>query len=128
VRRVLGAPGMVRLLGVAACYIVVLQAVLTYTVASARAAGLSSFAANATFFAVNVTAVVARLVWGKIADLGGGGRRVRTLVELGIVAALGAVLFTLALHVGATLVVPAAVLFGFGAFGWNAIVYVSAGE
>jgi hypothetical protein len=30
--------------------------------------------------------------------------------------------------VGAALVVPAAVLFGFGAFGWNAIVYVSAGE
>jgi hypothetical protein len=38
------------------------------------------------------------------------------------------VLFTFALHVGAALVIPAAVLFGFGAFGWNAIVYVSAGE
>jgi len=32
------------------------------------------------------------------------------------------------LHVGAALVVPAAVLFGFGALGWNALVYVSAGE
>jgi MFS family permease len=127
-RRILGAPGMLRLLGVAACYIVVLQAVLTYVVDSAHAAGLSSFAASATFFAVNVTAVVARLVWGKVADLGEGSRRARTLVDLGLVAAVGAVLFTFALHVGAALVVPAAVLFGFGAFGWNAIVYVSAGE
>jgi hypothetical protein len=30
--------------------------------------------------------------------------------------------------VGAVVAVGAAILFGFGAFGWNAIVYVSAGE
>ena len=33
-----------------------------------------------------------------------------------------------ALHEGAQLAVPAAVVFGFGALGWNALVYVSAGE
>ena len=106
---------MLRLLVVAALYIVVLQAILSYIVPAARAAGLSAFWAGFTFFAVNVTAMIARLVWGRVADRQGGSRRVRTLVETGIVAAIGGLVFTLALHAGAGLVVPAAVLFGFGA-------------
>jgi MFS family permease len=89
---------------------------------------LSAFWAGFTFFAVNVTAMVARLVWGRVADRQDGSRRVRTLVETGVVGAIGGLVFTLALHAGAALVVPAAVLFGFGALGWNALVYVSAGE
>ena len=76
---------MARLLLVGALYIVVLQAILSYMVPSARAAGLSAFWAGFTFFAVNVTAMVARLVWGKVADRQGGSRRVRTLVETGVV-------------------------------------------
>ena len=52
----------------------------------------------------------------------------RTLVEAGLVAAAGASLFTLALHGGAAAVIPAMILFAFGALGWNALVYVSAGE
>jgi MFS family permease len=127
-RSVLGAPGMLRLLLVAALYIVVLQAILSYTVPAARAAGLSAFWAGFTYFAVNVTAMVARLVWGRLADRQDGSRRVRTLVETGIVGAIGGLVFTLALHAGAALVVPAAILFGFGALGWNALVYVTAGE
>jgi MFS family permease len=127
-RSILMASGMLRLLLVAALYIVVLQAILSYTVPAARAAGLSVFWAGFTYFAVNVTAMVARLVWGRVADRKGGSRRVRTLVETGIVGAVGGLVFTLALHAGAGLVVPAAVLFGFGALGWNALVYVSAGE
>jgi len=127
-RSILGAPGMQRLLLVAALYIVVLQAILSYIVPAARAAGLSAFWAGFTFFAVNVTAMVARLVWGRVADRKEGSRRVRTLVETGVVAAVGGLMFTLALHAGAGLVVPAAILFGFGALGWNALVYVSAGE
>jgi MFS family permease len=119
---------MLRLFVVAALYIVVLQAILSYTVPSARDAGLSSFWASFTYFAVNVTAMVARLVWGKVADRHGGRRRVRTLVETGIVGAVGGLLFALALHAGAGLVIPAAVLFGFGALGWNALLYVVAGE
>ena len=63
-----------------------------------------------------------------LADLGGGTRRAQTLFEVGVVAAVGAVAFTFALHAGAAAVIPAAVLFGFGALGWNALVYVSAGE
>ncbi len=122
------APGMQRLFVVAACYIVVLQAVLSFTVPAARAAGLTAFAAGCTYFALNVTAMVARVAWGHVADRGRGTRRTRTLVEAGAVAAAGALLFALALHGGAAVVVPAAVLFGFGALGWNALVYVSAGE
>jgi hypothetical protein len=36
--------------------------------------------------------------------------------------------FALALHAGPVAVVLAAVVFGLGALGWNALVYVSAGE
>lgn len=127
-RSVMAAPGMQRLLVVAALYIVVLQAVLVYTVPAARAAGLSALAAGATFFAIQATAGVARVVWGRIADGGGGARRARTLAEAGVVAAAGALLFTVALHAGAAVALPAAVIFGFGALGWNGLVYVSAGE
>ena len=127
-RRIVRAPGMGRLLLVASLYIVVLQSVLVYSVPAVRAAGFSSFAASATFFAINVTAMAARLVWGRVADRAEGTRRSRTLVEIGLVASVGGVLFALALHAGAVAVVAAAILFGFGALGWNAIVYVSAGE
>lgn len=127
-RTIVRVPGMLRLLLVAALYIVVLQGLLVYSVPAIHAAGLSSFSASATFFAINVAAIVARLGWGRIADREGGTRRSRTLVETGLVAAVGGVLFALALHAGALAVVVTAVLFGFGAMGWNAIVYVSAGE
>jgi MFS family permease len=128
VGRILRLPGMRRLLLVATFYIVVLQSVLAYAVPSARDAGLSAFAAGAAFFVLQVTAGVARIVWGRVADAGGGSRRVRTLVEAGWVAAAGAALFAVALHAGAAAVIPAVVVFAFGALGWNALVYVSAGE
>ena len=127
-RSIVRTPGMPRLLAVAAFYIVVLQAVLSFTVPASRAAGLTAFAASVAYFAVNVSAMVSRIVWGRVADRGGGTRRGRTLVEVGIVAAIGALLFTLALHLGAVVAVPAVILFGFGALGWNGLVYVSAGE
>jgi MFS family permease len=127
-RSILRAPGMLRLLLVAAFYVVVLQAILSYMVPAIRDAGLSSFWAGFTYFAVNVTAMASRIVWGRIADRESGSRRARTLVETGIVAAIGGLLFMLALHGGAALVVPTAILFGFGALGWNGLLYVSAGE
>ena len=52
----------------------------------------------------------------------------RTLVETGVVGAVGGLVFALALHAGPGLAIPAAVLFGFGALGWNALLYVLAGE
>jgi MFS family permease len=128
VHRLVRAPGMLRLLLVAAFYIVVLQSVLAYTVPSVRDSGYSSLVAGATFFVLNVTAGVARIAWGRVADRHDGGRRARTLVEAGAVGALGAVLFTVALHVGTAAVIAAMVVLAFGALGWNALVYVSAGE
>jgi MFS family permease len=127
-RTILEAPGVRRLLLVAACYIVVLQALLTYAVPSIRESGHSELTAAIAYLGINVAAMVARIAWGTIADRAGGSRRVRTLVEVGLVAAAGAVAFLLALHGGAPLVVGAAVLFGLGALGWNALVYLSAGE
>ena len=90
--------------------------------------GFSALVAGASFFALNATAAVARIVWGRIADLEAGSRRVRTLVEAGLVGAVGGVVFTLALHGGPAALVVAMILFAFGALGWNALVYVSAGE
>jgi sugar phosphate permease len=127
-RRILELPGMWRLLACAAFFIVVLQAVLVFSVPAARDAGLSRFAAGAMFFVLQITAAVARVVWGRVADLDEGGRRARTLVEAGWVAAIGGVLFTLALHVGPAAVIPAAIVFAFGGLGWNALIYVRAGE
>lgn len=128
VHRLFRAPGMQRLLVVAAFYIVVLQSVLAYTVPSVRDAGYSALVAGATFLVLNVTAGVARVVWGRVADAGGGARRVRTLVEAGLTGVLGALLFAGALHLGTAAVILAMVVFAFGALGWNALVYVSAGE
>ena len=122
------APGMQRLLLVTCFYIVVLQSVLAYTVPAVRAAGFSAFAASFTYVAVNVTAMISRLAWGRIADRQLGTRRVQSLVEVGALSMVGAVLFALALHMGVAAVVIAAVVFGFGALGWNALVYAAAGE
>jgi MFS family permease len=127
-RSIVRAQGMTRLLVVAAFYIVVLQAVLAFTVPAVRSAGLSALVASTAYLAINVTAMVARLVWGKVADRQEGSRRARTLFEVGLVAAAGALVFTFALHAGPVAVIAAAVVFGFGALGWNGIVYVSAGE
>jgi MFS family permease len=128
VRRILALPGMWRLLACAALLILVLQAVLVFAVPASEAAGLSRFAAGAVFFAIQIAAGVARIAWGRLADSGGGGRRVRTLIEASWTAAAGGVLFALALHAGPAAVIPAVILFAFGALGWNALVYVQAGE
>jgi predicted MFS family arabinose efflux permease len=125
---ILRAPGVVTLLGVAACYIVVLQALLAFLVPAVREAGHSELTALVAYFGVNLAAMVARIAWGSVADRGGGSRRVRTLVEVGVLASVGALVFGVALHAGAVAVVLATVVFGLGALGWNALVYVSAGE
>jgi MFS family permease len=126
--RLVRAPGMLRLLAVATCYVIVLQSVLVFTVPSLREAGFSALVAGATFFVLNVTAGVARIFWGRVADAGGGSRRIRTLAETGGLAAVGAAAFALALHGGTAAVVVAIVVFAFGGLGWNALVYVVAGE
>ena len=122
------APGMRRLLVTAALYAMVLQAVLSFSVPAVRAAGFSALVAAVSYFALAATAMTARVVWGVVADRQEGTRRVRTLVEAGLVAAVGALLFAVALHAGPVAIVCGSIVCGFGALGWNALVYVSAGE
>jgi len=122
------APGMRRLLVTAALYAMVLQAVLSFSVPAVRAAGFSALVAAVSYFALAATAMTARVVWGAVADRQEGTRRVRTLVEAGLVAAVGALLFAVALHAGPVAIVCGSVVCGVGALGWNALVYVSAGE
>ena len=128
VRTILRTPGVRTLLAVAACYITVLSALVAYLVPAVRESGHSELTASIAFFAVNIAAMAARIAWGWVADRGGGTRRVRALVEVGVLAAAGGVTFALALHLGPVAVVLASVVFGLGALGWNALVYVSAGE
>ena len=128
VRTILRTPGVRTLLAVAACYITVLSALVAYLVPAVRESGHSELTASIAFFAVNIAAMAARIAWGWVADRGGGTRRVRALVEVGVLAAAGGVVFAFALHLGPVAVVLASVVFGLGALGWNALVYVSAGE
>ena len=128
VARILRSPGIIRLLLVALFYTVVLQSALSYLVPSLRDQGLTTFWASAAFFAMQLSAAVSRVMWGRIADRHGGGRRIRTLAEVGWASAVGGVVFALLLGTGIGGVIIGTILFGLGALGWNALVYVSAGE
>jgi dipeptide/tripeptide permease len=77
---------------------------------------------------VFVISAVSTPLLGAVADRQAGTRRVRTLVEVGLVAAVGALLFAVALHAGPVAIVCGSIVCGFGALGWNALVYVSAAE
>ena len=63
-----------------------------------------------------------------MADRDGGTRRVRTLAEIGMLAAAAGLVTPLALHAGVVAAVVITVALGFGCFGWNGVLYVTAGE
>jgi MFS family permease len=128
VRGIWSGPGLGRLLVVALAYLFVLQTVLSYSVPAMRGAGFSTLDAGIGYFAVNVAAIASRLAWGWVADRDDGNRRERTLVELGLLAGVGAVLFGLALHGSLVVVLPMLMFYAFAAVGWNALVYALAGE
>ena len=124
----LTAPGMRPLLVVGLLYVFSLAATLTYIVPAARYAGLGRAQAGALFVVVNLAAAASRLVWGRIADRSGGTRRARTIGECGLVAAVAALALPVALHAGLAAAIAATAVMGFGAFGWNGVLYVTAGE
>jgi MFS family permease len=124
----LTAPGMRPLLVVALLYVFALAATLTYIVPAARDAGLGRAEAGALFVVVNLAAGASRLFWGRIADRGGGTRRARTIAECGLVAACSALMLPLALGSGVAGAIVVTAAMGFGAFGWNGVLYVAAGE
>ena len=124
----LTARGMRPLLVVGLLYVYALGASLTYIVAAARDDGLGKAEAGALFVVLNLSAAASRLVWGRMADRGGGTRRVRTLIECGMLAAVAGLAMAPLLHVGLLVAVPVTVALGFGCFGWNGVLYVTAGE
>jgi MFS family permease len=124
----LTAPGMRPLLVVGLCYVYALGAALTYIVPAARADGLGRGQAGALFVILNLSAAASRLAWGRMADRAGGTRRARTLIECGALAAAAGVLMPVALHLGLATAVLVTVALAFGCFGWNGVLYVTAGE
>jgi MFS family permease len=124
----LTAPGMRSLLVVGLLYVYALSAALTYIVPAARDDGIGRTAAGALFVILNLAAAASRLVWGRMADRAGGTRRVRTLTECGALAAVAGLAMPVALHLGLVPAVLVTVALAFGCFGWNGVLYVTAGE
>ncbi|MDX6523309.1 MAG: hypothetical protein QOI17_822 [Gaiellales bacterium] len=123
----LTAPGMRPLLVVGLLYVYALAAALTYIVPAARDDGLGRAQAGALFVILNLAAAASRLVWGRMADRAGGTRRVRTLTECGVLAAVAGLAMPVALHLGLAPAVLVTVALAFGCFGLNGVLYVTAG-
>ena len=128
VAAVLRIPGFKPLLAVGLLYVLALGAILAHYVGALRDAGLSHADAAAGFAALNVTAAVSRIVWGRVADGGGGTRRARTLTEIGILTVAATCVMPLVLAVVPTAALGFGVVVAFGAFGMNGVLYLLAGE
>jgi len=128
VAAVLRIPGFKPLLAVGLLYVFALGAILAHYVGALRDAGLSHAEAAAGFAALNVTAAVSRIVWGRVADGGGGTRRARTLTEIGILTVAATCVMPLVLAVVPTAALGFGVVVAFGAFGMNGVLYLLAGE
>ncbi len=126
--QVLREPGMGMLLVVAVCYIVALVAVLTFAVPALDDGGGSRGEGSVLFALVSISAMAARVAWGRLADAGGGRRRVATLRDVGILACATAVLTWLVWPEGTAVRIVALVLLSFGALGFNGVLYLLAGE
>ena len=125
---VLREPGMGMLLLVAVCYIMALVAVLTFSVPALRDGGGSRGEGSVLFAFVSISAMAARIAWGRLADAGGGRRRVATLRDVGILACAAALLTWVVWPEGTAVRIVALVLLSFGALGFNGVLYLIAGE
>jgi MFS family permease len=111
-----------------ALYVTALGGVLTFTVDALHVAGFSERAAGLLFGVVNLGAACARITWGVVADRHGGTRRVATLSRIGLLGAGAALAFPLAISHGVPAAIAACLVLAFGTLGFNAVVYVTAGE
>jgi MFS family permease len=125
---VLRIPGFKPLLAVGLLYVLALGAILAHYVGALRDAGLSGTAAAAGFAALNVTAALSRIVWGRVADGGGGTRRARTLRDIGILTVGATCVMPFVLAAAAPAALPFGVIVAFGAFGMNGVLYLLSGE
>ena len=125
---VLREPGMRTLLFVALCYVTALVAVLTFAVPALRDGGATRGEGSVLFALVSLSAMAARIAWGRLADGGGGRRRVATLRDVGILALIAAVATWAVWPEGTTVRIVALVVLSFGALGFNGVIYLIAGE
>jgi MFS family permease len=125
---VLRIPGFKPLLAVGLLYVLALGAILAHYVGALRDAGLSGTEAAAGFAALNITAALSRIVWGRVADGGGGTRRARTLRDIGILTVCATCLMPLVLAADPAAALAFGVVVAFGAFGMNGVLYLLAGE
>jgi MFS family permease len=125
---VLRAPGMLRLLTIGFLMVCSLTTILTFIVPAARASGFSTAAASALFTVVSLSAMAARVVFGRRADRHGGNQRRATLRDVCLLATVGGLAFWLASGQGLAVQLPVLAFFAFGALGFNGIVYAIAGE
>ena len=124
----LSIPQMRKLLLIGFLYVWGLGGVLTYYIPAAKSGGLTATQAAIGFTVVNITAAVSRIVWGRLADKSAGTRRMHVLRATGLVAAAAAVVMPIALATGVVTSFAATVVLAFGVFGFNGVLYLTAGE
>jgi MFS family permease len=105
-----------------------LTAVTTFIVPASRASGLSTAQAAVLFVVVSLSAMAARVAFGRLADLHGGSRRRATLRDVSVIGTVGALVFWLASGQSLAFQIPAVAFFSFGALGFNGVLYAIAGE
>jgi sugar phosphate permease len=125
---VLRTPGMRLLLVIGFLLVCALTAVTTFIVPAARAAGISTAGSATLFTVVSLSAMAARVVFGRLADRHGGSRRRTTLRDVSVLATVGGVVFWLASGQGLAVQLPAVAFFSFGVLGFNGVLYAIAGE
>ncbi len=124
-------PRMVRLLVLSACYVVSLSAVLGFAVAGLRADGAGPVAGSVLFVVVSLSAMTARLVWGRLADtrsVAGAPRRWPVLAAIWVVLVVGALGYWTLSPFGPVAQIPTMAVFGLGALGANGVLQLIAGE
>jgi MFS family permease len=113
---------------VAVLYVLALDTVLTFSVPALRGGGASRGEGSLLFALVSISAMAARVGWGRLADAGGGRRRVATLRDAGILACAAALLTWLVWPHGTAIRIAALVVLSLGALGFNGVIYLLAGE
>ena len=121
-------PGIPRLTAISVVHVSALAAVLNFSVPALRDAGASPQLGASLFAVVSVSAMLARIQWGRIADRNGGTRRRATLRDVGIVTLVGSLLYWAATPLGPPAQLPVMLVLAFGAMGANGLIYLLGGE
>ena len=121
-------PGMWRLFASGVALVGALTAVLTFSVPAIRDGGGSRLTGSILFALVSLSAMAARVLWGRVADHGGGSRRIATLNDVAALTVVLALATALVWPCGTVVRIVALTLLSFGALGFNGVLYLAAGE